>query len=130
MQQILNSANFPFRSSTQLVRHYSNLQNFCLTISILLLQLEHWLADVVFSPSSTPTAAFQHSRHFWGKDFPQTLPVAARRVWGQDYIFIGSQICMSRAQPFMISAGGHGWLGTGLLYLNSDLLQLTQTLGN
>ena len=83
MPQFLNSANFPFRSSSPLVRHYSNFQNFYVLPYIhflSLVELKCWLADVVFFPLST--AAFQCSRHFQARFFPrpQTLPHAARRV--------------------------------------------------
>jgi len=62
----------PFRS-TWLVRYYSNFQNFYVLLYIRflsLIELEHWLAEVMFIPSSTLTAAFQHSRHFQARLSP------------------------------------------------------------
>ena len=49
MPRFLNPANFIFRSSTRLVRYYSNLQNFYTLPYIYflsLVQLEHWLAEI------------------------------------------------------------------------------------
>ena len=72
MPQFLNSANFLFRSSTRLIRYYSNFRNFYVLLYICflsLVELERWLADVTFFPSSTPTMAFQHSGHFQARFF-------------------------------------------------------------
>jgi len=40
------------------------------------------LAEVMFFPSSTPTAAFQHSRHFRARLFPR--PFLVGWVWDPD----------------------------------------------
>jgi len=64
MPQFLNSS---FKSSMQLVRYYSNFQNFYVRPHVCflsLVKLEQWLAEVIFFPLSTPMAVFQHSRHF------------------------------------------------------------------
>ena len=80
MPRFLNSANFLFRSSTRLIRYYV-LPYICFPS---LVEPKCWLAEVMFFPSSTPTEAFQHSRHFRVRFFPKTLPRAAREVWGPD----------------------------------------------
>ena len=64
MPRFLNPANFIFRPSTRLVRYYSNIQNF------YVLPYIHFLPLVELP----------------GKVIPQTLPCAARRVWGPDYL--------------------------------------------
>ena len=49
MPRFLNSANFIFRSSTRLVRYYSNFQNFYVLPYIhflSLVKLERWLAEM------------------------------------------------------------------------------------
>jgi len=81
MLQFLNSANSSFRTSMWLVRYYSTFQNFYVCF-LSLLERECWLAEVMFFPSSTPTAAFQRSRHFWARFFPR--PFLAGWVWGPD----------------------------------------------
>ena len=68
--------NFVFRSSTRLVRYYSNFQKLPPSV-----ELECWLADAAFFLSSTPMAAFQLSKNFSVKISPQTLPRGVRRVW-------------------------------------------------
>ena len=68
MPRILNPVNFVFRFSTRLVRYYFNFQISMLYYIIIyflsLVELERWLADVAFFPSSTPMEPFQFPRHF------------------------------------------------------------------
>ena len=65
MLWFLNPTNFLLRSSMRLVRYYSNFKNVLPCIHFLsLVELECWLADVAFIPSSTLTAQFQPSRHY------------------------------------------------------------------
>ena len=84
MPQLINLANLVFRSSTQLVRYYSNFQNF------------HVLSIFTFCPSRTPmlvgwcsflalintNGSIPALKTLPGKVFYQTLPCAARKVWG------------------------------------------------
>ena len=85
MAQFLNPANFLFRSSTQLVRYYSNSQNFYVLVLIHFPSLVGWLAGVAFFPSSTPTAAFQCSRHFQERLFPRPFLVGQKGLGSRLY---------------------------------------------
>ena len=62
IQQLTSS----FRSSTWLVRHYSNIQNFYVLLYIRflsLIELERWLAEVIFVPS--------YHQHRWRRSSTQ-----------------------------------------------------------
>ena len=85
MAQFLFPANFLFRSSTQLVRYYSNLQNFYVLVFIHFPSLVGWLAGVAFFPSSTSTAAFQCSRHFQERLFPRPFLVGQKGLGSRLY---------------------------------------------
>ena len=72
---VLNPANFIFRSSTRLVRYYSNFQNFYILLYIhflSLVELECWLAEMHSFPHQH---RWQHSsaQDTSGKVIPQTL---------------------------------------------------------
>ena len=70
MPRFLNSANFLFQFFNvigQVLLHFYVLPY---SRFLLLIEIEFWL-EVMFIPSSTPMATFQHPRHF--------------RVWGPDY---------------------------------------------
>ena len=79
MAQFFNPANFLFRSSTQVLFQFSKF----LCSIYCFLSLVGWLADVAFFLSSTPTATFQHSKHFWERLYSR--PFLAW-VWDPDYI--------------------------------------------
>ena len=79
MAQFFNPANFLFRSSTQVLFQFSKF----LCSIYCFLSLVGWLADVAFFLSSTPTATFQHSKHFRKRLYSR--PFLAW-VWDPDYI--------------------------------------------
>ena len=71
--QFLNPANFIFRSSTRLVRYYSNFQNFYVLLYIhflSLVELKRWLAKMHSFPHQHRR---QHSsaKTLWAKLFPR-----------------------------------------------------------
>ena len=96
MLRFLNPTNFVLRSSTWLVKYYSNFHVLQHIHFLILVELERWLADVAFFPSSTLTAAFQWSRHFQAKLFLRSF---FRRVWGPDYV--PQSLCTRLLQPLL-----------------------------
>ena len=76
MPGLSNSANFLFQifnANGQAPLQF--LKFLCSTISLLPVICTNsnagWLVEVMFVPSSTLTAAFQRSRHFWARFFPR-----------------------------------------------------------
>ena len=87
MSQFLNSANFLFQifnAIGQVLLRFSKFLFYRIFTSCHWSNSNvAWLAEVMFFSSSTPTAAFQHSRHFRARLFPRLFLTGW--VWSPDY---------------------------------------------
>jgi len=77
MLRFLNSANILFQIFNAIGQVLLQFSKFLCSIVLYsrflsLIELEHWLAEVMFLPSSTLMAVFQCSRHFRARIFPAT----------------------------------------------------------